>query len=260
MSKINEHMVIPDTQVKPGTPINHLRAAGNYVVSKKPDVVIFLGDHWDMHSLSSYDKGTKKAEGARYQDDIDSGIAAMEAFLEPLWAYNKAQRRNKKSQYKPRMVFCLGNHEERIMRHVNANPELAGKCSYDDLRLEEMGFEVYDYQQPVEIDGILYCHNFVNTSSLSKSIIGGTIENKMKNIGQSFTMGHQQVLQSGIRYLNSGRVIRGLVAGAFYQHDEGYMGYQGNHHFRGCIYKHEVNNGNYNLMELSMDYLIRRWS
>ena len=253
------HFVIPDTQVKPGVATDHLTAAGNYIVAKKPDVIIHLGDHWDMHSLSSYDKGTKKAEGATYQADIDAGIAAMKKLLTPINRYNKMRKRNKKSQYKPRMVFLLGNHEQRIMRHVNANPNLDGKLSYDDLKLEEMGWEVYDYQRPVDIDGVLYAHNFVNTASLTKGIIGGTIENKLKHIGQSFTMGHQQTLQEGIRYLNNGKAQRGLVCGAFYQHDEDYMGYQGNHHFRGCIMKHEVQDGNYNIMELSLNYLLDRW-
>jgi hypothetical protein len=143
-SVMKEHMVIPDTQVRPGVPTKHLRAAGRYMVAKKPDVVVFLGDHWDMHSLSSYDRGTRKAEGARYQEDIDAGLEAMELFLGPLRAYNRVRARNKKKQYNPRLVFCLGNHEERIMRYVNANPSLVGKCGYHDLCLEEMGFEVYD--------------------------------------------------------------------------------------------------------------------
>lgn len=257
---MKEHMVILDGQVFPGSSITHFRAAGNYMVAKKPDVVVFVGDHWDMHSLSFYDRGKKAGEGARYQEDIAAGIAAMEAFLTPLWEYNRGRERNKKKQYKPRLVFCMGNHEERILRYVNDFPALAGKLSYDDFRLEEMGFEYYGYQVPVEIDGILYCHNFVNMDSLKKSIIGGTIENKMKHIGQSFTMGHQQILQTGIRYLNSGRVIRGAVGGAFYPENHHYMGPQGNHHFRGCLYKHEVVNGNYNLMELSLGYLLRKWA
>jgi len=252
-----EHFVIPDTQVKPDVYIDHLRGAGNYIVEKKPDVVIHLGDHWDMPSLSSYDeKGSAKAEGRTYQDDIDAGIEGMEELLAPIRGYNKG-RRNK---YEPRMVFLMGNHEYRIERHVNANPHLRRKVSYKDLQLREMGWEIHDFLKPVNIHGILYCHYFVNTASLKKSVIGGSIENKLKHIGQSFTMGHQQTLQMGIRYLNNGECQRGLVAGAFYQHDEEYMGYQGNHHFRGCIYKHEVHKGNYNLMELSLDYLLRRWT
>ena len=50
------HIFIPDTQVKTGTPTEHLIAAGNYIASKRPDVIIHAGDHWDMPSLSSYEK------------------------------------------------------------------------------------------------------------------------------------------------------------------------------------------------------------
>lgn len=52
-------LVIPDTQCKPGINMSHLTHIGKYIVDKKPDVVIHLGDHWDMHSLSSYDKGKR---------------------------------------------------------------------------------------------------------------------------------------------------------------------------------------------------------
>lgn len=251
-----KHFVIPDTQVKKGVPTNHLRSAGNYAVAKRPDTIIFLGDHFDMPSLSHYDVGTLKAEGGRYKDDIEAGIEAMELFLSPINEYNYKKR----NRYEPRLVFLHGNHEERINRAINEDPKMEGVYSTDDFCLEDIGFEVYPYQQPVEIDGIMYCHNFVNMASLKKSVIGGTIENKLKHIGQSFTMGHQQQLQIGIRYLNSGRAQRGLVVGAFYQHDEDYMGIQGNQHFRGCIMCHEVDKGNYNLLELSLDYLVRRWS
>jgi hypothetical protein len=50
------------------------------------------------------------------------------------------------------------------------------------------------------------------------------------------------------------------VAGAFYQHDEEYAGPQGNHYWRGIVYKHEVRDGDYDLMELSLPYLLRAWS
>lgn len=253
------HFFIPDTQVKPGVPTEHLRAAGNYIVAKQPDVIIHAGDHFDMMSLSMYDVGTMKHEGARYSDDIAAGKAAMEELLAPIVDYNKKRRRLKKKQYTPRMVFLTGNHEDRINRAVNRDAKLFGKLSVDDFELESYGWEVYPYQQPVEVDGILYCHNFVNTASLKKSIIGGTIENKLKHIGQSFVMGHQQTLQIGVRYLNNGKAQRGLVCGAFYQHDEEYMGYQGNHHFRGCMMLNEVEEGNYCLMELSLDYLLKEW-
>ena len=252
-----EHFIIPDCQVKKGVPIEHLTAAGNYVVSKQPNVIINLGDFWDMPSLSAYDRGTKKAEGRTYQEDIDAGIRGMEAFMKPILEYNEKRRRNKEKQYRPRLVFCIGNHEERIMRHVNANPELFGKCSYDDFKLEEMGWEVYDFLEIVYIDGVAYSHFFANPNTGRPW--GGVARTRLNNIGFTFTMGHQQGKDLAEKHLANGKALRALIVGSFYQHDEEYKGYQGNYHYRGCIYKHEVADGNYCLMELSMKYLLEEW-
>lgn len=253
------HFIIPDTQVKPGVDTSHLEAAGNYIVDKQPDVIIHLGDHFDMHSLSRWDAGTVAAEGSRYVDDIDAGHAALDRLMRPIEEYNRTRRAYKEKQYKPRMVFLEGNHEYRIQREADSNPKLAGKLSLDDLAVGAWGFEQIPFLKPIDIDGVLYCHYFVNTASLKKNVIGGTIDNKLKHIGQSFTMGHQQTLQMGMRWLNNGKCQRGIVSGSFYSHDEPYMGYQGNHHYRGCLMKHEVKDGNYCLMELSLDYLKKAW-
>ena len=51
--------VIPDCQIKEGVPTEHLEWAGQYIADKKPDVIVNIGDFWDMPSLSSYDKGRK---------------------------------------------------------------------------------------------------------------------------------------------------------------------------------------------------------
>lgn len=104
-------LLIPDTQVKPGAPIDHLLWAGKYAVDRKPDVVVFIGDHWDMPSLSSYDKGKKSFEGRRYVNDINAGRQAMALFMSPLLEEQERLRRNKEKLWKPRLVFTLGNHE-----------------------------------------------------------------------------------------------------------------------------------------------------
>ena len=254
---MSTHFIIPDTQVKPGVPTDHLRAAGNYIVRHKPDVIIHLGDHFDMHSLSSYDRGTKKAEGANYLEDIKAGQKAMQELLGPLKKHNKRQKKNRKKQYKPRMVFLLGNHEFRIARHINANPELDGVLGFHTLGLEEMGWEIHDFLDPVEIDGLTYAHYFYNP--MSGHPYGGKAPTKLNNIGFSFVMGHQQGLDMAMKHLGNGKTLRGLVAGSFYQHFEDYKGYQANDHFRGCIVLNEVEGGNYNLMELSLNYLMKEW-
>jgi hypothetical protein len=250
-------MVIPDTQVKPDVPINHLEAAGNYIIEKQPDVIVHLGDHWDMGSLSKYDVGKRVMEGRRYSTDIEAGTLGMETLLQPLWDYNRKRVRQKMRQYKPRMVFLEGNHEYRITRAAEEDPKLHGTLNIGDCQIEKFGWEHYPFLQPVEIDGVTYAHYFYNPNSGNS--YGGKASSKLTNIGFSFTMGHQQGKDQAEKYLANGKTIRGLVVGSFYQHREDYKGPQANDHWQGCIMKHEVEDGNYCLMEVSLNYLLKNW-
>ena len=85
------------------------------------------------------------------------------------------------------------------------------------------------------------------------------METRLKNIGCSFTQGHAQSFQYGEREIPTGEVHHGLVAGAFYMHNEPYKGYTGNHHWRGVVVKHEVKDGRYDLMKVSLNYLLRKY-
>ena len=134
---MTKHLVIPDTQVKPGHSTAHLKWAGEYAAEKKPDVIIHIGDHWDMASLSSYDVGKKSFEGRRYINDINAGINAMRVFLEPIQREQDRLKRNKWKQWNPRLVFTLGNHEHRIERAIESDPKLDGLMKYEDSMLEE---------------------------------------------------------------------------------------------------------------------------
>lgn len=254
-----EHFVIPDTQVSPEhNKMEHLTAAGNYIVDKQPDKIIHLGDHWDMTSLSSYDKGTARSEGTRYKDDIEVGIVGMEAVMAPINAYNAKRKKNKMRMYQPEFHFLVGNHEERIKRHVNANPELIGTLSYENFMLKEMGWQVHNFLELVPLDGIHYSHYMANPNTGRPW--GGVAKTRLNNVGFTFTMGHQQGKDLAEKHLANGQVLRALVVGSYYQHDEEYKGPQGNPHWRGCIYKHDVNgNGDYALMELPLEYMLRDW-
>jgi hypothetical protein len=207
-----------------------------------------------MHSLSVYDRGKLKGEGSRIFDDIASGNAALEQLEAPIQAYNKGKRKNK---YTPRKVALLGNHEARIDRFVNDNPEWEGMVDYSHFDWEDYGWEVHDFLEIVNIAGVRYSHFFANP--MSGKPYGGMMETRLKNIGFSFTMGHQQVLKTGMRELGDGTIHRGLVAGSCYLHDEPYRGPQGNHEWRGVLVKHECANGTYDLMEVSLNYLCRTY-
>lgn len=261
MTRLPTHVVIPDTQVKPNVRTDHLSWIGQYIVDRfagDPLVrLVHLGDHADMPSLSIYEgRGTKKREGLRYEEDIEAANAGFARLSAPLAEHNRRLARNKKEQWRPQRHITLGNHEDRITRHVNANPELEGKVGLGDLAYARMGWEVHQYQEVLLLDGVAYSHFFYNPSNGRPYT--GMAETRLRQIGHSFTQGHQQGLQTAQRSF-LGRRQRALIAGSCYLHNEEYRGPQAADEWRGILVCHEVENGNYDLMEVSLDYLCRRY-
>lgn len=101
-------------------------------------------------------------------------------------------------------------------------------------------------------------HYFYNPKT-SRPYGGESIDTLIKTIGYTFTQGHRQDYKHGVRFLTNGQAIHGLIAGAFYLHDEDYLGPQGNHQWRGIVVKHQVENGSYDIMQVSLDYLCRKY-
>ncbi len=268
MSELATHIVIPDTQVKPGVPLEHLSWIGDFIVDKyagRENIkIIHLGDNWDLPSLSSYDKrGSKTMEGKRYKDDVEAGNKGFALINQPIINYNLRQAASKHRQWNPRKVFLKGNHCHRAHRYIEDNPHLDGVLNLELLwNVTELGWEVYDFLEPVCIDGVWYAHYFANP--MTGRPWGGAAKTRLNNIGHSFTMGHQQLYDTAVRYTRNaaGEVERqqALIAGACYLHDEDYKSYQGNVHWRGIIVKNEVYNGRYDIMQISLDYLKRRYS
>jgi len=253
-----KHLIIADTQCKPDQDFTHLEALGRYIVAKKPDVIVHIGDHFDMPSLSSYDRGKKAFEGRRIKEDLDAGYKGMALITGPLEKLQESQRRNKKKVYSPRMIFCMGNHEDRIDRFTNDTPELHGFLGTKLLNLESYGWEVCDFLQPVMENGIFYVHYLANP--MTGKPYGGTALNVLKNVGRSFVVGHKQCLDIAIKPSIDGKMQIGIVNGAFYPHDEEYKGPQGNNHFRGITVLHDVKQGFGNPMMVSLDYLVKKYA
>lgn len=239
MTKI---LFIPDSQVKPGDDLGFLHRIGQYIVDKKPDIIVHAGDFADMQSLSSYDKGKRSYEGRRYKADIKAAHDGMEALLGPLREYNLMRVRNKKSAYKPRMVLTLGNHENRINRTIDDEPLLDGTISTDDLMYEHYGWEVYPFLEVVVIEGIAFAHYFT-TGAMGRPASSAQAMLNKKHM--SCIAGHQQGRQSATGVKADGRQITAIIAGSCYEHDEEYLGYQGNQHWHGLVMLHNVRDGEF---------------
>ena len=239
------HLIIPDTQCKPGVSLDHLEHIGNFIVDKKPDNIIHIGDHWDLPSLSSYDRGKLSFEGRRYVDDIKAGRRGMERLLKPIDDYNRTAR----EKYTPKKDFTMGNHEQRIIRFVDEHPELAGKMDYADMGIHDYGWEVHDFLKPIERDGVLYCHYFTS------GVLGRPVSSAaalLRERQQSAIMGHVQTTDIAVHKKTQQTAI---FCGICYTHNETYLGYQGNTTKRQILVLHEVENGIFDMMFVSLRFL-----
>ena len=260
-----KHLVIPDTQVRPGVPLDHFRWIGRYIADKGPDRVIILGDWWDMPSLSSYDSLAKKvARGTAKKADIDAGNQALEMLEDELVKANFQPPDGKE--------LLEGNHdgfadEGRIGRFLADNPLDEGLITKDMFADSWLGWERHDFLDPAEIDGVVYCHLFpfsrdgrVTPGAMRMGASSARVQ--VQAMMSSCTAGHKQGLDTAIHNPPMApHAYRGIIAGSCYLHDEAYMG-PGNRHYRGLLVKHDVrpsNPNHYDLMEVSLEFLRRKY-
>jgi hypothetical protein len=249
-------LVVPDCQVKQGVPTEHLTWAGEAICDYRPDVVVNLGDFADMPSLSSHDvKGSKYFEGLRYKTDIEVTKEAMKKLLAPLRELQSRQRKNKEKVYKPRMVLTLGNHENRIDRAVNNNPTLEGLISTKDLEYEK-DWEVHQFLHPVFINGVGFNH-YWPVGAMGRP--AGTAAAIINKLHMSCIAGHQQGKQVAYGKRADGHPICAVIAGSYYLHDESYMDKLSNRHWRGLLVMNEVNDGHFDELFLSIEYLGKKY-
>jgi hypothetical protein len=244
-------IVLPDVQARDGIDFSFLTSIGNFILKEKADCVVNIGDFADMESLSTYDRGLKSFEGKRYTKDIWAARQAMDALLTPIYEYNAKAKKNKEKQYKPRMVLTLGNHENRINRAVNEDSKLDGLISTDDLPYQD--WEVYPFLDVVTIEGVAFSHYF--TSGLMGRPIG-TAQQMLNKLHMSAFAGHQQGRQVAYGKTASGKPLTAIICGSCYEHDEAYLGPQGNNHFRGLYVLNDVKDGSFNEVAVPLSTIV----
>ena len=234
------HLVIGDPHCTPGTSNERFLWAGRLAKDIKATHVICMGDFCSVDSLSSYDKGKMSFEGKRFNKDIEHTEDALAKFNKGL------------GSYKVKKTMILGNHEDRIDRVVQDNPELEGTLSISSLNYKKFGWKQVSYKQIKVIDGVHYVHYLpsgVMGTSISGENIARTILTKHK---VSATVGHSHLLDYAISTTPLGKKLHALSAGCYLTHKESYA--KGTQHlwWSGLIMKYNVNNGTYDLETMSI--------
>lgn len=244
--------VLPDTQVMPGVPMEHLGWYGAYIAEKKPDVIVCLGDFGDYPSLSVFGRGERDFAAHRYSKDIAAFHEGMQQFLGPI----EAEKARDKS-WRPWMEFIEGNHEWHIDRITQQFPFLEGTIDKSDLCLPEYGWRVHPFLQPVAIGGVAFCHYFPS------GVMGRPITSApqiLSKLHMSAVAGHQQGREIAFSRRADGGSMTAIISGSFYQHNYKYLSPFTNAHWRGAWFLHEVKDGHFDEMPLSLEYLRRRYA
>lgn len=241
-------LLIPDTQAASDVPLDHFKWAGRYAAAKQFDAVVHIGDWGDFRAYSSYHTPLSK-EGVRLKNDTDAVEESLRLFDEGLGGYKPTHQ-----------ILTLGNHEDRHARYISDHPELQGSLTLPPF--EAHGWKVFPFLQPVCVNGVYFAHYFTRTA---KGWAGKNPHPNAQTMTRremvSCVAGHTPGLDTYLHPAGGTKnLIRGLIAGSFYQHDEHWMGPQGNTYWRGLLVLNELHDGFYSLLEVTMDYLKRKYA
>lgn len=225
--KDKKYLVIPDQHAHPEYHNERANWIGELIKETRPDVVVNMGDAADMSSLCSYDKGKKDFQGRTYRKDIDSHLD----FQDRIWS---TVRKSKKKL--PRRIFLHGNHENRIAKTIQIQPELENTISFDDLDLETWYDTIVPYSGgtpgSIILDGIRFAHYLVSgsmgrpiggehhahslltkrtTPASSATPISLTIVSEPKGTGKRFLAWWLDVIKITIAVTLASLVFTGLV-------------------------------------------------
>lgn len=253
--KPRNHLVIPDDHAYPEDNFRRFKWLGQYIIEQQPEVIVRLGDSWDMPSLCTYDKGKKSYVFKNVQADIEAGHTAEKLIFDPLIRYNRHQKNIKQKQYKPLIIKILGNHEHRVDRLLSYEPQWEGTIGMNSfhtrLPIKEL---VVPFMEFILVDGVAYSHYFVS-GAMGRPF--ATARAMLGKRAMSTTMGHTHMFDTHTITRPTGENLRGLIAGSFHDPDhESFAGTQVDQlWWNGLFMKHAVKDGDYDLEEVSINRL-----
>jgi hypothetical protein len=127
---------------------------GRLASEHRPERIIQVGDWSTFDSVNNHDRNDTMA--ARYKppvkDDLSNLLETHQAF-----------RRGMSDDYRPKMDVLLGNHEYRLERFENANPEAQGTFTLArDETFAQFGWRTRPYGELFYVEGVAFTHHPTN--------------------------------------------------------------------------------------------------
>jgi len=173
-------VAIGDTHDQPGMSKDRFKWIGRYCVEAMPHRIVQIGDFASWDSVSTHDAPGSVSHALRpsFKSDLESCEEAMCLFFKEIKDLNIP------------MELTAGNHEDRICRFENKNPETVSTLytQFEDL-CARYRWRLHPYGQWLFIDGVGFTH--VPKNIMGKPYGGQNSENQIANHAtHSIVFGH----------------------------------------------------------------------
>ena len=189
---MKEYLIFGDSHLESERVVDNSYLLFKQVVEKrKPDNIVCLGDALDFGYISRFsDIGSQ--EGKRLSKDI-------ELFKEEFKFFKKYS--------KGEVTFLSGNHEDRLLKLLNAQPVLQGLVSIESV-CEELGIKyIPTDKQPYKLFDDLYITHGLTFAKYAAGKLADTA-------GASIISGHTHRTQSYVNSYPDGRLIQSYCLGS----------------------------------------------
>lgn len=239
----------------PDVPNERFDWLGRFLYDLRPDYVVDLGDGADMKSLNTYDTTKPVLKSLRsYEKDIEVYNDAQERIR---WPFKKSKVK------KPTFFGFEGNHEYRIKKAIEHDPQLEGQThgmSFRHLNTDKWFSNYHEYENSApaiyQYDGVDYSH-YLGSGNYGTAMSGEHhAYNMLKKLMNSVTVGHSH--KRNIYFRDDAKKI-GLVAGCFKGADESWAGQSNREWWSGVVIKRRLEDGYYepqfvSIKQLQEDY------
>lgn len=212
MKPLYKVIVIPDCQIPYHDKLS-MRAVERYMADEEWDEVIYMGDFMDFHQLAKFTKDEPEA--------LTKSLAADYNVANVILDRHKMVVNSERTTKKPKWTYLFGNHEDRVRRFMEENPQTKGLLDVDvNLRLKERGFKVVKSYPNGDVHriGNAYFHHGLYTSQNHAAKM-------VSNFGVNIFYGHTHDVQLCSKVLwGKDKTIVGQSLGCLCRYDLDYVG------------------------------------
>jgi len=134
--------------------LDALKWIARYASEHRVDRIVQVGDWSTFDSVNQHDRND--TQGARYKPPVKDDLAN-------LLASHQAFRSGMDADYRPKLNFLLGNHEYRLERFENANPETHQTFTLSrDETFAQFGWQTRPYGELLYVEGVAFTHHPTN--------------------------------------------------------------------------------------------------